>query len=336
LPDAARKDVDAWKQISIRPTGEGPVSAVAEDGPNVATLRIGGGAVGFNWLPVIVAECQGMFARRNLAVDVKRLGAVDKATAAVKNGELDLVITPPEGAIRDCANGGNLRIIAGNVNRLPLSLIANPRIRRIEDLRGARLGTSSLTEGTALYTMEVLRQHGLNYPGDYEFAVVGVHPARWKALQEGTIDAAVQLIPLNFVAEDAGYNNLGEVTDYIAEIVFTGLIVDRVAAENRRKQIIAFLAAVIEGTRWLYDPANDEALLSMTKELTQAEGKYGRQALEYMREKCVFPLDLSIPDAAFAKSIELMQKAGLADERLVASARFVLDDSFRVAALKPD
>ena len=219
------------------------MSAVAEAKANVATLRVGGGAVGFNWLPVIAADRQGVFARRNLAVDIKRLGAVDKATAAVKNGELDLVITPPEGAIRDCANGGDLRIIAGNVNRLPLSLIANPRIRRIEDLRGARLGTSSLTEGTALYTMEVLRRHGLNYPGDYEFAVVGVHPARWKALQEGTIDAAVQLIPLNFVGEDSGYSNLGEVTDYIPEIVFTGLIVDRVAAESRRDQIVAFLSA---------------------------------------------------------------------------------------------
>ena len=311
------------------------MNAVAEAEANVATLRVGGGAVGFNWLPVIAAERQGMFTRRNLAVDIKRLGAVDKATAAVKSGELDLVITPPEGAIRDCANGGNLRIIAGNVNRLPLSLIANPRIRRVEDLRGARLGTSSLTEGTALYTMEMLRHHGLNYPGDYEFAVVGVHPARWKALQEGTIDAAVQLIPLNFVAEDAGYNNLGEVTDYIPEIVFTGLIVDHVAAEKRREHIVAFLQGVIEGTRWIYDPANDEALLVLTKELTQAEGKYARQALEYMREKRVFSLDLSIPDAAFTKSIELMQKAGLADEHLAASARRVLDDSFRIAALKP-
>lgn len=213
-------------------------------------------------------------------------------------------------------------------------MIANPRIRRIEELRGARLGTSSLTEGTALYTMEVLRHHGLNYPGDYEFAVVGVHPARWKALQEGTIDAAVQLIPLNFVAEDAGYNNLGEVTDYIPEIVFTGLIVDRVAAESRREQIIAFLQGVMEGTRWLYDPANDETLLTLTKELTQAEGKYGRQALDYMRDKRVFSHDLSIPGTAFAKSIELMQKAGLADEHLPARARAVLDDGFRLAALK--
>lgn len=310
------------------------MSTGAGSGADVTTLRVGGGAVGFNWLPVIVADRQGMFARRNLAIEIKRLGAVDKATAAVKNGELDLVITPPEGAIRDCAGGGDLRIIAGNVNRLPLSLIANPRIRRVEELRGARLGTSSLTEGTALYTMEVLRHHGLNYPGDYEFAVVGVHPARWRALQEGTIDAAVQLIPLNFVAEDAGYNNLGEVTDYIPEIVFTGLIVDRVAAESRRRHIIAFLQGVMEGTRWLYDPANDETLLALTKELTQAEGKYGRQALEYMREKRIFSPDLSIPDAAFAKSIELMQKAGLADRHLAARANTVRDDSFRLAALE--
>jgi len=186
-----------------------------------APLRIGGGAGGFNWLPLIAADRQGMFARRELAIEVHRLGAVDKATAAVKSGDLDVAITPPEGAIRDCVAGGNLRIIAGNVNRLPLSLIANPRIRRFDDLRGAKLGTSSMTEGTALYTMEMLRQHGLLYPGDYEFSVVGVHPARWKALQEGSIDAAVQLIPLNFVAEDAGYINLGEVSDHIPEIVFT-------------------------------------------------------------------------------------------------------------------
>ena len=297
-----------------------------------ATLRVGGGAVGFNWLPVIAAQREGMFARRGLTIEIHRLGAVDKATAAVRNGELDLVMTPPEGAIRDCADGGSLRIIAGNVNRLPLSLIANPRIRKIEELRGARLGTSSMTEGTALYTMEVLRRHGLIYPGDYEFAVVGVHPSRWKALQEGTIDAAVQLIPLNFVAEDAGYTNLGEVSDYIPEIVFTAVVVDDAAAKKRRDDIVAFLVAVMEGTEWVYDVANDEQLSTMVKDLTQAEGKYVRQALQYMRAKRVFPHDLAISGIAFDKSFELMRKANLADDRLVASARKVLEDGYRMAA----
>ena len=53
-----------------------------------------------------------------------------------------------------------------------------------------------------------------------------------------------------------------------------------------------------------------------------------------MREKAVFPRDLAIPAAAFAKSLELMQKAGLADDALVAAAGAVLDDSYRAAAAK--
>lgn len=302
--------------------------------PTVTSVRIGAGAAGFNWLPVFAAQQQGMFAANGLSVEVKRLGTVDKATAAVRSGEVDMAITPPEGAIRDCVAGGNLRIVAGNVNRLPLSLIANPRFRQIEDLKGAKLGTSSLTEGTALYTMEVLRQHGLNYPGDYEFAVVGVHPARWKALQDGTIDAAVQLIPLNFVAVDHGYANLGEVSDYIPEIAFTTLIVDQVWARSHRSDIVRFLRTLIEATQWVYDPANDPVLVPLTAQITQAEGPYAGRALDYMRGKSVFSRDLSIPQPAFAKSVELMRKAGLADEALVANAHRALDDSYRAEAVR--
>jgi NitT/TauT family transport system substrate-binding protein len=179
----------------------------------------------------------------------------------------------------------------------------------------------------------MLRRHGLSYPGDYEFAVVGVHPARWKALQEGTIDAAVQLIPLNFVAEDQGYVNLGEVSDYIPEIAFTTLIVDRAWAAGHRSEIVRFLRALVEATRWVYDPANDRALEALTAQATQAEGQYVRRALDYMRSKNVFSRDLSIPPAAFAKSVELMQKAGLADAALAAAAQVALDDSYRAEAV---
>lgn len=294
-------------------------------------MRIAAGGIGFNFLPVYVADRERLFAKNGLAVDTTLHPSVDKATAAVKDGALDIAITPPEGAIRDAAAGGDLRVIAANVNRLPLSLIANARFRRIEDLKGAVLGTSSLTEGTALYTMEVLRRHGLTYPGDYTFNVVGLHPARWKALQEGTIDAAVQLIPLNFIAEDAGFRNLAEVTDYIPEIAFTALIVDRKWGDANRNAVVAFLKSLIEATDWMYDPANDAALLALMAEVIHAEGKYGRQSLDYMRRMAVFPRDLAIPQAAFAKTVELMEKAGFpaADAKRSGS---VFDDTYRLAA----
>ena len=176
----------------------------------------------------------------------------------------------------------------------------------------------------------------MNYPGDYEFAVVGVHPARWKALQEGTIDAAVQLIPLNFVAEDAGYNNLGEVTDYIPEIVFTGLIVDRVAAENRRKHIVAFLQGVIEGTRWVYDPANDEALLVLTKELTKPRENTAGKLWTTCARSGSFHRIFPFPMQPSRNRSNLCRRLGWPMSTWRRAREDVLDDSFRIAALKPD
>jgi len=287
--------------------------------------------MGFNFLPIYVADRQGLFAKNGIEIETALSPTVDKATAAVKEGTREVAITPPEGAIRDAAAGGSLRVVGANVNRLPLSLIAQPRFKRIEDLKGAVLGTSSLTEGTALYTMEVLRRHGLNYPGDYTFKVVGLHPARWKALQEGTIDAAVQLIPLNFIAEDAGFNNLGEVPDYIPEIAFTTIFVDEHWAKENRAHLVAFLRSLIQATAWMDKPANDEPLLSLMAEVIQAEGKYGRLSLDYMRKMRVFPHDLSIPHAAFAKTLELMGKAGFPAAH-AARASVVLDDSYRKEA----
>ena len=191
-------------------------------------VSLAGGALGFNWLPVFVAQARGLFDAHGLEVELRRLGSVDKATAAVRSGEANLAISPPEGALSDAVAGGNLRLIAANCNCLPLTLVAHQRFKRIEDLKGAVLGTSSLTEGTAIYTREMLAQHGLEYPRDYSFALAGVHQGRGKALQEGTIDGAVQPPPFNFLAIDAGYSDLGEVSDALSELAakVSGELVD--------------------------------------------------------------------------------------------------------------
>jgi ABC-type nitrate/sulfonate/bicarbonate transport system substrate-binding protein len=299
---------------------------------NVDLIRLGGGAAGFNWLPVYLAERKGAFAKRGLKVEIHKLGSVDKATAAVKARDVDIAITPPEGAIKDAAASGDLRIIASNAVRLPLTLVARPQHKKIEDLRGGKLGTSSMTEGTALYTMEMLRKHGLNYPGEYEFAVVGVHPARWKALQEGTIDAAVQPPPFNFLAIDAGYSNFGEVSDYVPDILFTAVICNRSWAQANRRTVTAFLRALSDATQWFYDPAYDAELIALAAEIAQADGEHARQTVEYLRNKQTFMRDLSIPPAAFAKTLELMKKAGVADDALLSRAALVIDESYRQPA----
>jgi NitT/TauT family transport system substrate-binding protein len=138
---------------------------------------------------------------------------------------------------------------------------------------------------------------------------------------------------LNFVAFDQGYSNLGEVTDYIREIVFTALIVNGDWATQHRAPLVALLESLIEATRVVYDAANDPLLTEIMMELGQTDQRYAERAIDEMRALDAFALDLAIPEAALAKSLELMHKAKLADDIVVATGPGVIDDRFRIEAL---
>ncbi len=291
-------------------------------------VAIGAGAAGFNFLPVHVAIRTGIFAKYDLSVTPRRLGGVENTTAAVRDGEILLGVTPPEGAIADFLKGGPLRVVAGNFNALPLTLIAHPRFKRIEDLRGARLGTSSLTEGTALYTQEMLSRHGLHYPSDYTFVLAGTHITRWAALQAGTIDAAVQLIPLNFVALEEGWSNLGECADYIPQIAFTTWLANPSLAAGRGDALARALQALKEATRMLRDPAHRGDMEAIAAEVTETAPALSKRALALLIEKDMLSPDLSIPDAALDTTIGLMRKLGLIQAEDAGRAASAFDRTF--------
>ncbi len=66
----------------------------------------------------------------------------------------------------------------------------------------------------------MMAAHGLHYPGDYEVKDTGGVPPRHKALLEGSIDAGLQSIPWNYVAEEAGFKDFGEVSKYVPDWQF--------------------------------------------------------------------------------------------------------------------
>jgi len=298
------------------------------------TVKLAGGAQGFNWLPVFVAEERGLFAKRGLKIDYLRLGSVDKATTAVLDGEADLAITPPEGAVSNYVKGGELRVVASNSNRLPMSIVAGASIKSIAELKGKKIGTSSLTEGTAIYTQMLLAREGLQYPGDYEFVLAGIHTRRWEALQAGEIDCAPQPAPWNFVAEQAGYNSIGEVNDVIPEILFAALIGNKSWLDVNRETIRKLLEALAEAYVITNDPSMEEVTLPIFQRITVPdEADLARRGLRYMRDMGMWPQDLAIPGKALETTIDLMVRAGLLDEGNRASAAGVFDHSYLQKAL---
>lgn len=293
------------------------------------TVRLAGAAQGFNWLPVYVADEQGFFADAGVNIEYLRLGSVDKTTGAVRDGIADLAITPPEGAVADYLVGGQLRIIASNSERLPMSLVARPGIADIAGLRGKRLGTSSLTEGTAIYLRIMLAQAGMHYPGDFGFVLAGVHVARWAALQNDEIDAAPQPAPWSFLAEREGYGLIGEVSDAIPEIIFAAIVGSGPWLAENRDVVERLLAVIARAHDFVNDPANDAITLPVYERITTPEAPdLAARGLQYTRDLGMWPAGARVSERALAATVDVMVQAGLIADAQRDAAVGVLDDSY--------
>src|SRR6201994_345436 len=196
-------------------------------------------------VPPWIAQERGLLERRGLAATERIRGTTHGVTSALRDGEVDIALTAPEGSIADAVAGGPLRMVAGLTDRPPLSMIALGRHHTVDDLRGGRIGTSSLTEGTRHVAERMLAAHGLTYPADYDFALEGSHVQRWQALQAGTIDAALQMIPYDDMAVEAGFTSLGPVTEEFA----LNAVCVRLPAE--RAVLTPFLRALAEAAEWV-------------------------------------------------------------------------------------
>jgi ABC-type nitrate/sulfonate/bicarbonate transport system substrate-binding protein len=254
-------------------------------------------------MPLWVAQQRGFLEQRGLRATERILGTTHGVTEALRRGEVDIALTSPEGSIADAAAGGPLRVVAGLIDRPPLSMIAIPRHRSFADLRGGRIGTSSLTEGTRHVAERMLASRGLAYPADYDFALEGSHVERWKALQAGTISAALQMIPYDELATDAGFTNLGPVTEEFAlNAVCAGLPAGQAL-------ITPFLQALTQAQEWFRGHIKESAAIAAGH--TSIEPRYALRACETLAADGVMPPDLRFSAGALGAAIGALRSSGL-------------------------
>jgi len=282
------------------------------------------------YYPVWVAEERGYFERHGISCKIEITGVTDKVTASLADGTAQIGMVTPEGVIGDAARGGRLRLIAGNANKAPLSLIGAKWIKRIEDLKGKRVGTSSLKEGTAILIQRMLAAHGLNYPGDYEFSLVGAHPQRWEHLQKGTIEAGLQLIPYDYVAEEAGFTNLGAASDYVPDYAFTAVALDLGWGECNREAVGRYLRALREAVQWTATNIVEAAAILGRR--VHFNDEHSRRGLSEMFDRHVSPMDLSIDRKAIEAVFDNVHRFGLVEKYVALSYDRCVDESFLAAA----
>lgn len=295
-------------------------SAVAQPAP-ATPVRVGMISRTFYYVPFWAARDLGYYKAEGLDVSLSVMTDTTAQVPALLEGKLDLTVAPTEGILKNADEGGPLRIIAGNSGKLSHFVIAQPRFKRIEDLKGARIGILSLTEGSRFHFEQIAAAHGLK-PGDYSLVETGGAPARHTLLKEQKIDVGLQSIPWSFVAEDEGLANLADVASYIPDWQFTTVNANQVWADRHPEEVVRFLRATQRAVDWLY--ANRaEASAIAARELGIKLG-YAERAWDYFTRTGNITRDLSVNTPGLIKVAETMRRAGILKETgPVEAARYV-------------
>ncbi len=267
-------------------------------------LHVGIVVPAFFYVPYWAALENGWYAEAGLDVRFTVYGGIDPLTAALKKGEVDIGIGSPEHVIHDVEAGGDLRMIAGNVNRPTHSLIAQADIKTLQDLRGKTLGVSALSGGTSSLFIDILERAGLNYPDDYTIVEAGVVPPRHDRLLRKEIDAAMQTDPHNYMAQDAGLSDLGPVAQWIPYFQFNSVNARASWTQANPETVTQFLQASIRSSQWLFE--NREAAIDIAEKQMKIARHYLERAWADHTTDEALPSDLRLERRSIETALQMM------------------------------
>ena len=298
------------KHIAVTALVVGCIFAIAAP-ISAQTLKSGYISKDLNYLPFFIAQRKGFYAKESIAVDLVSIGRSDIQLQALVAGELHFAnINADNIIIWNERTGGNLKVAAGSSNAAPYLLIGAKNIKRIEDLKGQRIGVNSLSGGATSILVSYLRSKGLVHPRDYSMSVIaGGTPARLSALESGAVAGAVLVLPFSDIAIDKGFTKLGDTTEVISSYQFNNININPVWAEKNRASVVKFIKAHIQALRWLHDNPADAAEF-LTKEFGLA-AVYARRGIDYYTKNKVYPYNGDVTLSGLKVNIEVQVQDGI-------------------------
>ena len=131
-----------------------------------------------------IAEEAGLFRKYNLEFPLVYIGSSPLATAAMLGGDGELLMDGGLGTVHAYVQGNTeLVCIGGQKNILTQSILAKPVIKKLEDLRGKKVGVTRIGSTTHYFATEAFRKIGMEAGRDYTVIQTGGAPEMLAALR---------------------------------------------------------------------------------------------------------------------------------------------------------
>lgn len=275
------------------------------------TIRIGIISTVFGYAPVFVAKEKGFFKREGLTPEIIVISRNENIVQALVSDSIQFGNVPPNLLLSMRQQGfSEIKLIAGSFNGTTYSLIALPKHKRIEDLKGGKLGMSGLTSAGTMMMKQLTKERGVIYPRDFTLVSIGNGSAGlYQALQTGQIDAALLAQPLSLIAIEQGFSNLVDAYKVMPEYQLSAIGVREGWAQKNRGLVVRYAKALLSTYQWLHE--NRDEAIKILGPITRLDRKYIPASWEVYTKTQIWPRTGEVSAKGVQTILNLMAEDGV-------------------------
>jgi NitT/TauT family transport system substrate-binding protein len=210
-------------------------------------MRIGYSSISGAYVGIWVAHDAGFFAKEGLDDQIILIPNGTQLAQVTVAGEVDVASLGGAAALAAAFSGADFKVIGANVNKLIFSMYARPNVKRVEDLKGKKIGITRYGTSADISARYALREHNLDPQKDVILLQLGAIANVAGALRAGTIDAGMVSPPTQFFMDKLGFKELASITDMNLAFPNPALVVLGDIIRNKPDLIDRFMRAYARG-----------------------------------------------------------------------------------------
>jgi ABC-type nitrate/sulfonate/bicarbonate transport system substrate-binding protein len=240
-------------------------------------------------LTVAMAQKNGLFKDEALEAEIIRMNP-NVAITALATGDVDYCQL--FGAVVGAAIAGlPVRIVAGFLDNWPMTLIAQPELKALKDLKGKTLGISSFGATPDVAARLMIKQAGIDADKEIKILALGSDAARLMALKQRVVDVVVISPPADTQMEKQGYRILARAYELFS-FPYLGLGTHTRKIKDKPDEIRRVIKATIRANRLIRDN-RDEAVRALIG-WGKVEREFAYASYDALRN--LFNVDGAVPE----------------------------------------
>ena len=249
-------------QLSLTVAGLVCLFAVSSE-CRAETFRVGFPSLATGFAPSWVTADKGIWKKHGLDVELIYLRGGSRTVSALIGGSVDFILGSDLGVTTAILQGASLTRVGVTTNTLGHSMVTQPNIKNVRDLKGKVIGITPGRDAAYARVVKLLRDNGMDAGKDVTFLSVGDGgpAARVAALSSGVIHATMFTPPSDLISEKAGMKTLAKID--VAN-VGGGLNSTPSFLQKSRPLALRFLRGYMEGIRYMKSH-KDESLRIFSK-----------------------------------------------------------------------